>query len=120
MINSILATDMGLHFKYMTDLGQLQEKLEHDKGSIDSWNSKVREERKELTCGLLIKCADISNVVSFCASRNHLTCLTPLLGANVRSGCKVGKHPDGRIQQPGRHGARAANTIMPLRRPTGA
>lgn len=120
MINSILATDMGLHFKYMTDLGQLQEKLEHDKGSIDGWNAKVREERKELTCGLLIKCADISNVVSFRASQGHVTSLTPLLGAKVRSGCKMGKHPDRRIQQPGRYGARAANTIMPLRGPTSA
>jgi 3',5'-cyclic-nucleotide phosphodiesterase len=64
MINSILATDMGLHFKYMTDLGQLQEKLAHDNGLIDSWNVKVREEHKDLACGLLIKCADISNVVS--------------------------------------------------------
>ncbi|KAH7126763.1 hypothetical protein B0J11DRAFT_432433 [Dendryphion nanum] len=61
MINSILATDMGLHFKYMTDLGNLQEKLAHDKG-IDGWNGKIREENKDLVCGLLIKCADISNV----------------------------------------------------------
>lgn len=64
MINSILATDMGLHFKYMSDLGNLQEKLGHDKGMIDGWNVKIREENKDLTCGLLIKCADISNVVS--------------------------------------------------------
>lgn len=63
MINSILATDMGLHFKYMTDLGNLQEKIAHDKG-VDGWSGKVREENKDLTCGLLIKCADISNVVS--------------------------------------------------------
>lgn len=64
MINSILATDMGLHFKYMSDLGNLQEKIAHDKGIIDGWNVKVREEHKDLVCGLLIKCADISNVVS--------------------------------------------------------
>jgi 3',5'-cyclic-nucleotide phosphodiesterase len=120
MINSILATDMGLHFKYMTDLGQLQEKLEHDNGLIDSWNAKVREERKDLACGLLIKCADISNVVSFCASRYHGTCLPPILGAKIRGGCKVGKHPDGRIQQPRRHGTRAANPILLVRRTTSA
>lgn len=65
MINSILATDMGLHFKYMSDLGNLQSKIAHDKGIIDSWSVKVREEHKDLACGLLIKCADISNVVSF-------------------------------------------------------
>ncbi|KAJ4286127.1 3',5'-cyclic-nucleotide phosphodiesterase [Kalmusia sp. IMI 367209] len=62
MINSILATDMGLHFKYMSDLGNLQEKLGHDQGMIDGWNVKIREEYKDLACGLLIKCADISNV----------------------------------------------------------
>lgn len=64
MINNILATDMGLHFKYMTDLGHLQEKIAHDKGVTDGWSVKVREENKDLVCGLLIKCADISNVVS--------------------------------------------------------
>ncbi|KAF2430245.1 HD-domain/PDEase-like protein [Tothia fuscella] len=62
MINSILATDMGLHFKYMTDLGNLQEKLAHNGNSLDGWNLKIREEYRDLTCGLLIKCADISNV----------------------------------------------------------
>jgi hypothetical protein len=64
MINSILATDMGLHFKYMTDLGNLQQKIAHDNGVTDGWSGKVKEENKDLTCGLLIKCADISNVVS--------------------------------------------------------
>ena len=62
MINNILATDMGLHFKYMSDLGSLQEKVAHDKGVTDAWSVKVREEHKDLTCGLLIKCADICNV----------------------------------------------------------
>ncbi|EDU50238.1 high affinity phosphodiesterase [Pyrenophora tritici-repentis Pt-1C-BFP] len=62
MINNILATDMGLHFKYMSDLGNLQQKVAHDKGAVDTWNSKVQEEQKDLTCGLLIKCADICNV----------------------------------------------------------
>ena len=64
MINSILATDMGLHFKYMSDLGNLQEKLAHAKGITDGWSGKVRQDNKDLACGLLIKCADISNVVS--------------------------------------------------------
>ncbi|KAF2270969.1 HD-domain/PDEase-like protein [Lojkania enalia] len=62
MISNILATDMGLHFKYMSDLGNLQQKLAHDKGITDGWNVKVKEENKDLTCGLLIKCADICNV----------------------------------------------------------
>ncbi|KAE9976523.1 hypothetical protein BLS_002044 [Venturia inaequalis] len=62
MINSILATDMGLHFKYMQDLGNLQEKLEHNRNTLDGWNLKIQEEYRDLACGLLIKCADISNV----------------------------------------------------------
>lgn len=62
MINNILATDMGLHFKYMSDLGNLQEKIAHEKGETDAWNAKMKEEQKDLACGLLIKCADICNV----------------------------------------------------------
>ncbi|KAH4995035.1 hypothetical protein HBI76_009460 [Parastagonospora nodorum] len=62
MINNILATDMGLHFKYMTDLGNLQQKIAHDQGDTDGWNSKMKEEQKDLACGVLIKCADICNV----------------------------------------------------------
>ncbi|KAF2756470.1 HD-domain/PDEase-like protein [Pseudovirgaria hyperparasitica] len=62
MINSILATDMGLHFKYMGDLGNLQSQLAHNNNTLDGWSPKVLEEYKELLCGLLIKCADISNV----------------------------------------------------------
>ena len=62
LINSILATDMGLHFKYMADLGNLQQKV-HDNGGTDGWSPQVLEEYRTLTCGLLIKCADISNVV---------------------------------------------------------
>ncbi|KAL9006466.1 MAG: hypothetical protein Q9188_000774 [Gyalolechia gomerana] len=61
MINSILATDMGLHFKYMADLGNLQEKVYHN-GGTDGWSPQVLDECRTLTCGLLIKCADISNV----------------------------------------------------------
>jgi hypothetical protein len=62
LIKSILATDMQMHFKYMADLGHLQEKLAHN-GGTDGWSVQQLEEYKVLTCGLLIKCADISNVV---------------------------------------------------------
>jgi hypothetical protein len=58
-----------LHFKYMTDLGNLQQKVAHDKGETDGWNAKVKEEQKDLACGVLIKCADICNVVSRQSSR---------------------------------------------------
>lgn len=63
MINSILATDMGLHQKYMTDLGNLQDKLGHQQG-LDGFNAQQLEEYRTLACALLIKCADISNVAS--------------------------------------------------------
>ena len=63
MISSILATDMGVHSDYMQQLGQLQEKI-HESKTTDGWSAKDLEQYKVLACGLLIKCADISNVVS--------------------------------------------------------
>ena len=62
MISSILATDMGVHSDYMQQLGHLQEKA-HESQGIDGWAPKDIEAFRVLTCGLLIKCADISNVV---------------------------------------------------------
>ncbi|KAI9798337.1 MAG: hypothetical protein M1825_005386 [Sarcosagium campestre] len=61
LINSILATDMGVHFDYMRKLGFLQEKLHENKGT-DGWDGRYLEEQRTLACSLLIKCADISNV----------------------------------------------------------
>jgi hypothetical protein len=63
MISSILATDMGLHFDYMKKLGALQEALRAGSSAHD-WNDAAKTEHKALLCALLIKCADISNVVS--------------------------------------------------------
>ena len=63
MIDSILATDMGRHFQYMKELGFLQEKVHHN-GGTDGWDAKLLSEYRILTCALLVKCADISNVVS--------------------------------------------------------
>ena len=94
MINNILATDMGLHFKYMSDLGSLQEKIAHDKGVTDGWSVKVCEEQKDLTCGLLIKCADICNVVST-IFRDRSLALTQLPGTKVRNSCQMGEHSHG-------------------------
>lgn len=61
MISSILATDMGCHSDYMQQLGNLQSKI-HESQTTDSWTPKDIEAYRVLTCGLLIKCADISNV----------------------------------------------------------
>lgn len=62
MISSILATDMGLHFDYMKRMGCTQEKLQEN-NSTEAWNGRMLEEQRALACALLIKCADISNVV---------------------------------------------------------
>lgn len=74
MINSILATDMGMHFYYMEKLGQLQAKVHHNRG-IDGWNPQTLDEYRVLACALLVKCADISNVVSLFAEK-CIRCLT--------------------------------------------
>lgn len=75
MISSILATDMGLHFDYMKRLADLKEKLAANE-STEGWNSRMVEEQKGLACALLIKCADICNVVSIGSSENIMSLLT--------------------------------------------
>lgn len=72
MINIILATDMGLHFKYMSDLELLQAKIDVDDELSATWKATDQIETRDLLCGLLIKCADISNVVSALASSRSL------------------------------------------------
>ena len=74
MIDTILATDMGLHFKFMGELGGLREKVTAKDGGdggagsmekiVEGWSDKIKGETRDLLCGLLIKCADICNVVS--------------------------------------------------------
>lgn len=71
MISSILATDMGLHFDYMKKLGFIQEKLHENRGT-EGFNGRLLEEYRTLACSLLIKCADISNVVSYHVRQNCL------------------------------------------------
>ncbi|KAA8643520.1 hypothetical protein EYZ11_004279 [Aspergillus tanneri] len=62
LISSILATDMGVHQKFMERLGSLQEKFYENGKTLDGWKPQDLEMYKTLLCGLLIKCADISNV----------------------------------------------------------
>ncbi|CAK7264183.1 3',5'-cyclic-nucleotide phosphodiesterase [Sporothrix epigloea] len=69
MTSSILATDMGLHFDYMTKLCKTQEKLA-ESNITAGWNGRTLEDHTALACALLIKCADISNV-----ARRHDTAL---------------------------------------------
>ncbi|KAL2218731.1 putative high affinity cAMP phosphodiesterase [Thermoascus aurantiacus ATCC 26904] len=61
LISTILATDMGVHHKFMESLGELQEKY-HANSEVDDWKPQDKELYRTLMCGLLIKCADISNV----------------------------------------------------------
>lgn len=62
LISSILATDMGVHQKFMERLGSLQERFHESNRSTMGWKPQDVEMYKTLLCGLLIKCADISNV----------------------------------------------------------
>ncbi|KAL4913908.1 hypothetical protein BDW62DRAFT_213822 [Aspergillus aurantiobrunneus] len=62
LISSILATDMGVHQKFMERLGSLQEKYSENNRTVDGWKPQDIDMYKTLVCGLLIKCADISNV----------------------------------------------------------
>lgn len=62
LISSILATDMGVHQKFMQRMGSFQEKYHENGKSVEGWKPQDVEMYKTLVCGLLIKCADISNV----------------------------------------------------------
>ncbi|KAJ5206671.1 3'5'-cyclic nucleotide phosphodiesterase [Penicillium cf. griseofulvum] len=62
LISSILATDMGVHQKFMQRMGSFQEKFSENNRSVDGWKPQDVDMYKTLVCGLLIKCADISNV----------------------------------------------------------
>ncbi|KAH8700611.1 putative high affinity cAMP phosphodiesterase [Talaromyces proteolyticus] len=61
LISSILATDMGVHFKFMARMTELQRKY-HENEGLEGWSTQDRDTYKSLMCGLIIKCADISNV----------------------------------------------------------
>lgn len=62
MIDTILATDMGLHFDYMGRLEKLKDLVAGS--DIGSWDERTVAANRTLVCSILIKCADISNVVS--------------------------------------------------------
>jgi 3',5'-cyclic-nucleotide phosphodiesterase len=62
LISTILATDMCLHFQFIERLQDLQRKY-HEGNGTDGWSTQDLETSRTLLCSLLIKCADISNVV---------------------------------------------------------
>ncbi|EER29318.1 3'5'-cyclic nucleotide phosphodiesterase family protein [Coccidioides posadasii C735 delta SOWgp] len=62
MIDSILATDMGIHNVFMESLGKLQQSYRSNNRTTWGWEPKDIDTYRTLLCALLIKCADISNV----------------------------------------------------------
>ena len=64
MISSILATDMALHSQYISGLSGLYNVYSSNGYTLDGVSPQALEEYKELLCCLLLKCADICNVVS--------------------------------------------------------
>ncbi|KAK2733961.1 3',5'-cyclic-nucleotide phosphodiesterase [Myotisia sp. PD_48] len=62
MISAILATDMGIHNKFMESLTQIRERFQHDGRKVTTWSAQEIKEYRVLLCALIIKCADISNV----------------------------------------------------------
>ena len=62
LTSSILSTDMGIHGDYMEKLASLQESV-RKLGDQPVPNESLKTYR-HIACNLLIKCADISNVVS--------------------------------------------------------
>ena len=60
LTGSILATDMFLHNKYISDMNEMRRWIEQQELSALSF--EALKQFKFLICGLLLKCADISNV----------------------------------------------------------
>jgi hypothetical protein len=62
MISTILATDMQRHFDYMTQLGELKERISNSEAEVEEWSDKEKGQSRELVMAILMKAADISNV----------------------------------------------------------
>lgn len=58
LVQTVLITDMSLHFDWMKTLGELAKELEADETA-----ATAKENVKLLICQALIKCGDISNPV---------------------------------------------------------
>lgn len=63
MISSILATDMGIHNQFMERMSKFREEYHATRGGGKGWAPSDLESCRMLLCALLIKCADIGNVV---------------------------------------------------------
>lgn len=96
MISTILATDMTLHGQYTARLDELRKKYTQGGKSIEGEDDKTLEEHRELLCCLIIKCADICNVVRLFCSLGFVQILAREL-ANARNI----RHEDSILQEVG-------------------
>lgn len=70
LYSSVLATDMSLHFAWIAELKNFGQKLEDESEQISSFpadpqTDEEAEEDRIMICQALVKCADISNPVSY-------------------------------------------------------
>lgn len=86
MINTILATDMSAHSDYVGDLDRLNAALKENKNYVEDMADNKAAETRTLLCCLIIKCADISNVVCLLAIAIKEAKLTKE-GPQVLGGC---------------------------------
>ena len=63
LYSAVLATDMSLHFVWMSSLQDFGEKVNNE-GYIGEPAEEVIEDDRVMICQAIIKCADISNPVS--------------------------------------------------------
>jgi 3',5'-cyclic-nucleotide phosphodiesterase len=130
LISSILATDMGVHFKFMKRMSGLQQRFQVDQDT-GSWTPQDVNTSKALVCGLLIKCADISNVVSLKKRKITvpdvlpyffsfwLTYLFNSAGSTVENCREMDKHASRRIDEPRPNGEGSWNGNCSHRRTSG-
>jgi hypothetical protein len=64
LVDTVLATDMSLHFKWIKDFNDLIDERGPLDITFDAQSEKGRNRIKLLACQALMKCADISNPVS--------------------------------------------------------
>jgi hypothetical protein len=66
LVDTVLATDMSLHFRWIKDFNDLIDERGPLDTAFDIENEKAKRRVKILACQALMKCADISNPVKWC------------------------------------------------------
>lgn len=102
LTSCILSTDMGIHNEYMEKLTFLQKAMENLPDDQHLGEKELLKYR-DIACNMLIKCADISNVVSHNPPTVSLQRLTST-GPPLRLCRQVDRHPDLGVRAPSRHG----------------